>query len=796
MRRAGGRSGASRYGNREGGYPYFSLDRVGGFTMTTRHSKAVFLACSLVTACLASTSAWSEAKTIQTLDQVKVFGGSDVLKMPFNDPYRESDQSLSTGISWPAGFVACKQTSAAGLICLTQDEWIVNWPDPSSPTSIPRLFSCNDIAKLLDDRAPNTCTGLTADESGTIWLAGKNKGKTHSLVKVTAGVCDPITPDRQNIVGVGGTFCGETWDTGRPLLLDVTRVEGEQAKRVNFFSDGEVVIGLEQRLNAVIFSATNSFTFIEIPGGRSGWNLDRKEELQSIALLQSEYPTGTFRNYVLVTTSNGKVKAKDVDNLAAPAVELRVEDNTSCTGTLAPQYAVRASPKGEIIYLTNRNCFRTVALAAAKETVLKLVPATESYFELDNNGEPSGPLKEDQPVPPLYSALVGPEGLTVAPGEDLSLSDCTGDKDSACRLVQGASLWNINFDGNPGVTLFQIKSIPDCRWIRQETPGVEPSECKQSGVIVDTISHKPGDPEPPAATQLLNVQPLLPQEVIDALEAKGITLPGQLLISPQYRGQAQNDYLFEAFFVAVDKGTTFSGTFDGEFDALLLAGAELGCQGTDGTQWDIVTKVSEKFPGVDGQYVDLLLNTGCGSSAIKSAGFSLFSYNLEVTPDTYLPGRTIGGVLDEVVEDNDAVFARLLGKLFYDLDYVANHYACASNADVAGSRPISLTKCTTLLSALANAGDKLGKCIDATYQPKQSASNQNCTSFVQQIGSFRQTLEAADPGPVGSDPANRIGELFVRHEVMMHVYGTRFVPSIPSGGFCMETDPGNCPRAP
>jgi hypothetical protein len=195
--------------------------------------------------------------------------------------------------------------------------------------------------------------------------------------------------------------------------------------------------------------------------------------------------------------------------------------------------------------------------------------------------------------------------------------------------------------------------------------------------------------------------------------------------------------------------------------------------------------------------VDVLLNTDCGSSKIKSMGFSLFSYNLEVTPDTYLPGRTVDADGDgnpEIVKDNDAVFARLVEKLYADLDYVARHYACNT---VPGSNvlyPISTTKCGTLLSALDNAGDKLGKCIDATYQPKQSASNQNCQSFLQQIDGFSQALAAQDPGPVGSDPANRVGELDVRYSVLMHVFDTRFVPSIPNGGFCEETDPSNCPR--
>ena len=729
-----------------------------------------------VFSCLGSTEAWSQDAIIQTLDQVKVFGGQDVVRMPFNDPYRTGTGSLPTGISWPAGFVACKQTSAAGLVCLTNDEWVVNWPDPSDPadTPDPKVFSCDALNQLLDERASNTCTGLTADDAGTIWLAGKNKGKTHGLVRVTAGACISTNANRQTFTGPGGTFCGETWDTGRPLLLDITRVEGELADNFGLFGDGEAIIGLEQRLNAVIFSATTANRFVEIPGGKNGWVLERKEELQSIALLQRE-SAGSFQNYVVVTTSLGRVLAKDTAQLDLPAQQIWLEGTAGCSGS--PQFALRASPKGEVVYLSNLACSRIVALQAAAGATLALEPATESYFQLDANGDPTGPL-QTRAVPSLDTGSTGPEGLTVAPGEDLNLGDFTGgSQEEAGKLVQGALLWNMSFQGPAGVTLFQIKNIPDCRWISAASA---PAECNAPGVIVEDGTT--GEP----SAQYLNVEPLLPPAVVDALKAKGVTLLGQLLISPQFRGQADNDFLFEAFFVAVDEGTTFNGTFDGEFDALVLAGAELGCSDTEGTVWDIVTKVSERWPSVDARYVDLLLNTGCGSSRIKSMGFSLFSYNLEVTPDTYLPERTE----DPVVEENDAVFARLVGKLFADMEYVANYYACASDMDADGSRPISEAKCSTLLSALANAGDKLGKCIEATYQPKQSASNQNCQSFLQQIGSYRDALAAPDPGPAGSDPANRVGELDVRYSVLMHVYDTRFVPSIPNGGFCAES--GTC----
>ena len=162
----------------------------------------------------------------------------------------------------------------------------------------------------------------------------------------------------------------------------------------------------------------------------------------------------------------------------------------------------------------------------------------------------------------------------------------------------------------------------------------------------------------------------------------------------------------------------------------------------------------------------------------------MYNYPLEITPDTYLGKDSQNQPI--VVENNDAVFARYLQKLFYDLDYVAQHYAC-NVSDAADGYPASDSLCSTLVSNLANAGDKLGKCIAATYQPKQSAGNQNCTSFLQQWASVKASIDAIIAADLGrNDLANRRYELQQRYRVFDHVYDTRFWPSVPAGGFCRE----------
>jgi hypothetical protein len=281
--------------------------------------------------------------------------------------------------------------------------------------------------------------------------------------------------------------------------------------------------------------------------------------------------------------------------------------------------------------------------------------------------------------------------------------------------------------------------------------------------------------------------------VKDVLDAKGVVIDWPLLIAPQHRGQQRNGYKFDAFFFIVDDSVKFTGIFDGEFEMEKLIGQPSRCADTIDSpsvdiakQWDIVTKISEQFQyvSVDGLFQDVLLNTGCGSSRTSTISLSMYNYPLEINPDTYLGQDSHDQPI--VVENNDAVFARYIQKLFYDLDYVARHYAC-NLADAADGYPASDLLCSTLVSNLVNAGDKLGKCIAATYQPKQSAGNQNCTSFLQQWASVKSSIDgiiAADSGR--DDPANRRYELRQRYRVFDHVYDTRFWPSVPAGGFCRE----------
>jgi hypothetical protein len=293
---------------------------------------------------------------------------------------------------------------------------------------------------------------------------------------------------------------------------------------------------------------------------------------------------------------------------------------------------------------------------------------------------------------------------------------------------------------------------------------------------------------------------MLPPEVKAQFPSTDALPPGlpPLLISPQYRGQFVKEYKFGAVFAIPEPGVVFKETFEADFDiAGLTTGRELGCQVTDDPnktvlqdllRWDVVTRVSERYIAPGGpnglaatvpkhSYVDTIVNSGCGTTKVKIGSFSLIAYDLEIAHNP-----TVG-------DDQDDVFARLVVKLFDDLQLTQVQLACPSGVDRAAtstlpaSDPLTDGQCATLNSVLLNAQDKLNKCVAATRQPKTSAVDQNCQAFETQFSSYRAQLGAVPAASAMLDPANRIGELKARAETLWLVYGERFLPSVPLGGY-------------
>ncbi len=751
--------------------------------------KQALLSAQVLCVSLLASAAWGQAQgsiSQQVLDRVDAYNANVVLEMAFDDPNRTQD-FVNLGIAGTK-FSTCKLTATDGIFCL-DGKVVRHWPNPGDPQSYVDELSCNDPALKLDAKKSDTCTGMSVDLSGALWLAGK-KASTHSLIKVVAKAATDVCPYGWSVLS-GSRYCAIEFYAGRPLLVDIDPIGGDVGaafKPCPTCALQSGVLGLEERKTSVFFpdpKPTSTSSPIVIASGK-GWNLVGNEQLLSSALLQVPNGSAT-ENFVLVTTTSGRILAKRTD-VAGAASEVfnipleRIQTSAQCAfGT--QHYGIRTSSKSGRVYVTDRNFCQVLALA----------PNGLPFTSLVNDG-----ASEDLTLSTSDSSgTFPPNGPTLAPGINIDLEDCS----TNCTLLTNeegtpaASLVGVQLasGSNSGATLFQVKGLVDCRYASPLPPGC-------AGAIVDPDSR--GHP----AAQLLNVTPLLPKEITSLFDASGIPPKGlpPLLISRQYRAQERNDFAFEAFFVVTEAGVRIVDNFTALYDVPVLEGvpASLGCLPDAGNllAWDVVTAVNEVFKTTDidgdndAEHVDVLTNVGCVNPTIVKPPprLSLLPYNLEVVPDTY--GPTILSAVKSVTMGNDAVFARLVQNLYDDLEYVRREMACKPVDPVpnAGPAPLSAAVCNTLFSKWENGKVKLDKCVNAAFQPKQSAGDENCQSFISQLTNYRASVPATTSA---SDVANRVGELKSRVDVIRHVFDTRFLPSIPAAGFCRERDPDpdTCP---
>ncbi|NNC78139.1 MAG: hypothetical protein HKN77_09275 [Woeseiaceae bacterium] len=748
------------------------------------------IAAISIASLMASNVAWSQVAVQQTLDSVKVHSDTKVLNMNFDDPQR-LDDFTDSGING-TDYKACKLASIGGLYCLDGSTVFktTNFADPSSKEI---AIDCGDPLLDLDTKKGEPCTTMTVDAMGNVWLGTKTKGKSHGLVKATPDMGDPCPAP--TITLAAGGYCAEEVATGRPLLVDLSSIDGDFGAE---FFHGPGILGLEQRRDLVFFPSTGG-TPILISDGK-GWGLKGKELLTSATAVIVRDEFSIPSSYVLAVTTNGRVLARladgtgDVDDVfdipsnRGPATQCNFDDT---------HYGIRASGKSGTVYLTDRQYCISTALDANANNSGEL---TDLSVATENVGMPptASPLILSTDIGGGMHAPIGP---TVSPGINVDLDYSVVN----CVLIvdeqgnQAAELNNVTLaSAKSGLTLFQVKNIPDCRYDPQTCIDLlddisTASELISKGVITDPDSGNP-------AAQLLNLTRLLPKEITDLFVMSG-GLP-DMWLPRQYRGQKDNGFVFEAFFGVTEDGVIFRDTFEGVFDVQALAGSELGCV-TGLPQpsplsallaWDIIGTVSERVPTFAhpvlgaGAHVATLTNSGCSSSKSSGTRWSIKPYNMEVTPCTYNgdPGDVWDGdgfcIVGGAESADDAVFAKLLLGLFDDFKSALDELACI-DADGAGSAPLSGSACSTLSANWTNAKDKLDKCWSATQQPKQSSGSQNCTSFVSQLNGLRNNLNAVFVPAPPLDPENRIGELKSRLKVITHVHDERFVPSIPANGY-------------
>jgi hypothetical protein len=734
------------------------------------------------------------AGTQQILDRVFTYNSQSVLNLSTGNAVRPPDFT-NLGISGTA-FSACALTAVKGLYCIDGKQ-VRNWPNPMDPATNGVILSCLDPALGLDGKSDG-CTGLAVDQAGSIWLAGKKKN-SHSVIKVVSRGLS--CPSSAWTVLSGGAFCALEFYSGRPTLVDIATIDGDAAQNFRPCPSCAAqagVLGMEERKHAVFFPDPKASSPIVAVSSRD-WGLAGNEVLQDVALLQVKNGP-VIDSFIVATTSTGRILAKNpsLSGTARPVFNIPAARGTATRCNLdAQQYGLRASSTSELLYVSDRNYCQVI--------VLKADAAFNSLVNVQYNGANLVLSTIDTDANP--DAAYPATGLAVAPGISFLVADCA----IRCGLVNdsdgttAAQLLSVDlFAGVPsGAVAFQIKGLPDCRYASEPGfPAVLLERCAAPDVLVDPdpftglpdvgVPHLCGAGACPAAARWLNVTPLLPGDVASAFRASGLgngTLP-PLLVSPQYRAQSVNGFVFEALFIITNPQIRFRDTFEGEYfvEKLQESGTRLGCVPVDNTianlmRWDVATTVSEVYQGVGGRFVDRLINIGCGSTKTMSERLSLLPYNLEITPDTY--GPTSSSPIPQLTVGNDAVFARLLQRLYGELRYVQNELACRQvDSTTASGPPIPAADCAALDSIWLNGKVKLDKCIEAAFQPKQSASNENCQSFVSQFTNYRSRLPA---GTSTADVANRTGELKARVEVIFNLYNTRFLPSVPAAGYCRES---------
>ena len=749
----------------------------------------------------------------QVLDRVAVFNRGTALEMKFDAPDERPPDFYNFDLVESSGLGSCQLNGSRGLYCLDGRD-VRRWQDPADGGPGQVEFSCANSALQLDVRRADTCSAIAVAQNGDVWISGR-RGSAYQLIKLVRkdanGACSEgstLSPTN----GVPAQYCFRQYASGRPLLYKLVVVEGEEAERFDAGTGAPAagVLGLDVRNAVTYFGPTPGATPIDLVAGKTAWGLGTKESLLDLALLQVANGAVTgdqTDNFLLAMSSTGRVLARQTDQFApATTIEaFNVPDERDAPAAPTPEqcdaaaqrYGIAASAKSGRVYVTDRNYCQVMALQPAGPPFMGLVnvPDDNSSLGADltlatayDNPDPTAPVADTGTYPP--------DGATVAPGIVINLIECVG----SCTLIANemnepaASLFAVELNSPESrMVLYQVRNIPDCRYVPTDP------DC----VGKDAVFTPPGKPAI-AAEQYLDVAKLLPPDITSQFPATDTPPPGlpPLLISPQYRGQSstEKNYRFGAIFAIPEPGVVFKNVFELEFDIEALADSELGCRLGYGPQtpladllrWDVATWVSERFIAPGGpyglaaqyagtpnkyRYVDTIINTGCRNPLkSKGTGFSMIAYDLEIAYNP-IPGG----------DDQDDIFARLVAKLFQDLKVAQTELACPSGVDGAGSDPLSNSTCSSLGSSLLNAEDKLTKCIAATRQPKTSAVDQNCQAFETQFSAYRSQLAAIGPATAILDPANRIGGLKARSETLWHVYGERFLPSVPQGGFSQPT---------
>ena len=787
-------------------------------------------AATALAALFGASGAFAQVTPTQVLDRVNAVSPKAILEMAFEDPAQATPFDVPPVITTTKGFSACQLTATKGLLCLDQNNgnpgrWVRKWNPVTASgeqgTATAPYFSCEDPVLGLDtSRGAESCTGITADENGGVVIAGKRKGG-YNLIKVVSKADSGISctstsePWRQLTSNTG--LCRKVLlPRDRPLLVDVsytklslpggatcTGVLGLEVRTtLMFFKDPDVAKLPDE--GGIDSGSCSLEPLVVADGGSWGLTKSPKELLQGATVVK--FPGAAGPSFAVVVSSSGRVLAKRTDLASQVPFELKLLhssgstaytsmpalrgsrsgaadpglDPLACETVLPQKYGIRTSTKSGSLYITDQNFCEVTALKPASDSTLspsnteglQVAAFTGRDLVLATKLNNQNTTK----YPPLEP--------TLAPGISIDLSKCAGT--TGCTLVAAAdggpaaTLSNVSLASTAkGLTLFQIKNIPDCRWIPS---GQQPAVCS-------TAVRNPSDPP---KDQYLNIAPLLPREVTDQFPA-GFFQARPMYLSPNYRAQVSAGRLyFDAFFFVPQDGVVYTDVLalELEIEKLTQVG-ELGCSAPYSSftpvsqllQWDVTTTISEFARVVGGpdplSYTDMFINTGCGSSKVSFPRSSALPYNLELTPTIYHePGQN---------GPPDDYFVHVAVDLFYDLRKARTQTACESGGPLASVRLLDGSLlCSGLAAKWDNAKQKLNTCITDGNYPKKNEAVANCSAFRSQLQGYADLLNAAPVCVVGqpcSDPDNRLGEQKARVLTILHVFDDALLPSLPPDGW-------------
>jgi hypothetical protein len=754
------------------------------------------------------------AQADQRLDGVVVFGETQAQGVVQTPVLKKVHYTSDPVTGMPAAPIAgthalksCQGTGTRGLYCVDHDAGnskyaVLRWKDPDNSTAVQEEIDCDQLG--LD-----SCTALTVTLRGHIFVAGQKTAtnpNSYSLFKLiekvgVEGRCpgedssESETTDEWNTTA-DDRYCFREFASNRPRIYDLKMIDGELSGY--FMGQGRGVLALEDPApGQVTFYADRqppASPIVYVQANQWGSNNLAGGTVQGLTLLQYA-GFAEPRNYILVTTSTGKVLGYRIPwssnssvfdtGLLLNSTSMAVTTGTACTAG-GSSFDLSASARTRRVFFASNTC------VAAYDPVLSTrsnarVPIT---FETKSFGIASN-----------FSLA----GVAVSAGIEIDFvrDGCTSD--AGCTLLKDGGDSN-NFDaarfakiklvnnGATGWVMYHVTGLLDCRFVSIPRPAICATAVVNPDGSIDT-DETAGTFEP--WQQYLDVEDLLPPEVKDAVE-----LPSQMLLQPDYSAPKSSDYTFAALFGVPEEGLTYRGTFDGSFDIGDLIGSSLGCGGgtlpanaTSAPKWEVVVNISELAPTVGGpiavtfpegnppatvprEFVSVLLNKEPCTNPTALAGTrgSGFFFGLQRAPQA----RDANGNWIWY----DSTFALLMRSLARDFDTNLYTYTCRNlDAPTGSLAPLDAATCTQLKKDWVVTYDKFKNCIDATDQPKNSSGSEGCGAFETQWTAFKTyvagvTLQAGAP-----DPQNRVGGLINAMLVMDYVYKSQFLTSLKRRGF-------------